>query len=79
MFAPFLDTANVSLRLRRDDPICVWENVEEHASNIEQNPYLALAELQLCSMRHSVTSSYIDAFVYVFTQHGHTNAVSSEP
>eukprot|EP00435_Cladocopium_sp_Y103_P071306 s257_g37.t1 len=30
----------------RDDPICVWENVEEHASNIEQNPYLALAELQ---------------------------------
>lgn len=32
--------------VRRDDPICVWENVEEHASNIEQNPYLALAELQ---------------------------------
>jgi len=30
----------------RDDPICVWENVEEHASNIEKNPYLALAELQ---------------------------------
>eukprot|EP00913_Durusdinium_trenchii_P001506 g1394.t1 len=30
----------------RDDPICIWENVEEHKSAIEKNPFLALAELQ---------------------------------
>eukprot|EP00438_Fugacium_kawagutii_P020161 Skav209783 [mRNA] locus=scaffold9:618069:625030:- [translate_table: standard] len=36
-----------SLLVSKDDPICVWENVEEHASHIATNPYLALAELQL--------------------------------
>jgi len=29
----------------KDDPICVWENVEDHLSEIEANPFLALAEM----------------------------------
>lgn len=29
----------------RDDPISVWDNVEDHRAEIESNPYLALADL----------------------------------
>eukprot|EP00439_Symbiodinium_sp_Y106_P044730 s2489_g5.t1 len=30
----------------RDDPISVWDNVEDHRAEIESNPYLALADLR---------------------------------